>query len=346
MLLSTPIVKTPSVERLLQLWKQRYATDLSSLSLFEEPSVNSFNAAVSPIGRALTTEKLKLNALNINTQMAWLLTKSLYNYIPNLLDFSEARRITEVTFTVYSQILNIYQQQSLTTDSSTEETSNKKILNSWEIPPIEELASTLEPTLIAFQAEHTACQDWQALGFLTTQLKFTNKLIFKQLTPVEKILLCPYFKFVEEQVAIPWQRICAASHKQELDSPILILVGQVLHNSENITKRVYQQLVEGFPKYRSRSGWLTDPDIAHSTMRDLNMFQAYLCLCILEQSLRPLEQELLPLCEIVLEKVEVQWKILEQWIQILLHEIVRHVHQEYQAILLAYIQGMRQTFYK
>ncbi|WP_026733747.1 hypothetical protein [Fischerella sp. PCC 9605] len=352
MLKPAQIVKNPSVERLLKLWAQRYKMDLSSLSLFEEPSVNSFSAAASPAGRALTTTKLKLNSLNINTQMAWILTKSLYNYIPNVLDFSEARRITEITLIVYCQILNIYQQQLLSTDSLTVERlqaagyDEGNLFSVWGIPPIEELAYTLEPTLIAFQGEHTACQDWRAIGFMTTQLKFTNKLILKLLAPVEKILLCPYFKFIEEQVAIPWQRICAASVKQELDSPTLILVEQMLLASEGISKTVYSQLVEHFPNYHSRSGNLTHPDVAHSSIRDLNMFQAYLYLCILEQSLVPIEQELLPLCKIVLEKVEVKWEILEKWMQLLIDEIIRRVKPEQNAILLPYIQGMQQAFFQ
>ncbi len=347
---TTQIVKTPSVEYLLKLWSLRYKTDLSSLSLLEKSSQASFLTATSPEGRALTAAKLKMNRLSLNSQMAWIQTRLLYNYIPNVIDFSEARRITEVSLIVYDQLLSIYQQQSLTNDlpalelSQTANFNQEIFFTSWDLPEIEKLASAIEPTLIVFQKQHIVSKDWRALGFLTTQLKFTNKLILHMLTPVEKVLLQPYLKFLEEQVAIPWQRICAAGEKQELGSPLLTLVGKMLLVIEEITQTVYHQLVTMFPNHRSRSGSFNDPSVAHSSIRDLNMFQAYLWLCVLEQSLAPVEEELVHLCLMVTEKVEIKWELISVWVQLLMDEVNKFLTLEEEMILQPYTQGMVQAF--
>jgi hypothetical protein len=347
---TTDTLRTSSVERLLKLWAARYTIDLSSLPLSQQLLSTSFLEKDSPEGRVKTAAKLKGNLLDLNCQMAWLQTKALHNYIPNVLDFHEAKKITESALLVYEALLNSYQEQPLCIPSLVIEVSQtvnhleKTPLVEFGLSEIEKLAYKLEPILMAFQEQHMACKDWRALGFMTTQLKFTNKLIMNKVTPIEKILLSPYLKFIEEQVALPWQRVCAAGAKYDFNSPILALVEQMLPTTEEITRTVYSQLVALFPYHCSRSGFLTTPTVAQSSRRDLNMFQAYLWLCVLEQSLVPIEQELLNLCLMVMEKVGVKWSILKQWTQILIDEVLQHATPEQKTILLPYTQGMQQAF--
>lgn len=349
MLKSSHTVTTPSVKRLLKLWALRYKTDLSSPLLSQESFHDSLVQTALPSGRAKTAAKLKDKLLNVNSQMAWIQTKSLYNYLPNVLDFTEAKKITESVFLVYKVLLNIYQKQLLRDDSFaiklllTVKSFEHSYVDELKIITIEELASALEPILMAFQEQQMACKDWRTLGFMTTQLKFTNKLILNQVTQEEKLLLSPYLKFVEEQIAIPWQRLCVASANHDLDSPILALVEQMLPLTEKISHTVYYKLVELFPDHRSRSGFLNNPNVAQSSIRDLTMFQAYLWLCVLEESLVSLE-ELVDLCFMVMEKVEVKWGVLQKWNQILMDEVINRVKPEQKTILLPYTQGMEKAF--
>ena len=349
MLKSTHVVTTPSVKRLLKLWALRYKTDLSSPLLSQESSIGSLLQTASPSGRAKTTAKLKDKLLNVNSQMAWIQTKSLYNYLPNVLDFTEAKKITESAFILYKDLLSIYEKQLLRDDLFTIkllQTVNKfehSYIDEFKIIKIEELAYALEPILIAFQEQQMACKDWRTLGFMTTQLRFTNKLILNKVTQEEKLLLSPYLKFVEEQISIPWQRVCVASANHDLDSPVLTLVEQMLPLAEEISQTVYHTIVELFPDYRSRSGFLNNPNVAQSSIRDLTMFQAYLWLCVLEQSLVPVE-ELVDLCFMVMEKVDVKWGVLQKWNQLLMDEVINRVNPEQKAILLPYTQGMQKAF--
>ncbi|MEI2583974.1 hypothetical protein V5G28_035960, partial [Scytonema sp. PRP1] len=197
-----------------------------------------------------------------------------------------------------------------------------------------------------FQEQHLVSKDWRALGFMTTQLNFSNKLILKKLTPPEKVLLTPYLKFVEEQIAMPWHRVCAAAAKHELGSPMLTLVQQMLPVCGDVAKTVYRRLAELLPNHRSRRGGLSDPEVTYSCLRDLNMFQAYIWLCLLEQSMAPLKNELLPLCQMVIQGVQIPWEMTEKWCQVLADEMMSRVNPEQQDLLLPYIEGMQQIFFE
>lgn len=72
---------------------------------------------------------------------------------------------------------------------------------------------------MGIQEQYLISKDWRSLGFITTQINFSNALLLEQLTPIEQILISPYLTFIEEQVALPWQRICAAAVNHDLTSP-------------------------------------------------------------------------------------------------------------------------------
>lgn len=339
-------LRTPSVERLLKLWQQRYTQDLSSSFTENSSDYCSLIDAESPEGRNLTVTKLKDKILNTNCQAAWMETEKLHDYIPNVLDVNEANRITEFSFRIYRKLLEIYQQQSLQNTSSTLESTPDKRLTYVGIPDIDSLAYSLEPILLIYQEQHIASGDWRCLGFMTTQLNFTNQFILNQLEPAEKLLIQPYLKFVEEHVAIPWNRVCVAAAKHELNSPQLNLLEKMLPVAPQIAKSVYCQLVELLPNYRGRRGTLTEPGITHSSLRDLNMFQAYILLCCLEASLASMEKELLPLCIAVVEAVGIDWKLTEKWCYVLASELENYVTLEEKALLEPYTQGMKQLFFR
>jgi hypothetical protein len=278
--------------------------------------------------------------------MAWIQTKALYNYISNILDLNEARRITEFSFRVYKKLLEIYQQHSLSEEAFSTTKFETSSVCGLSISHVSELVYGLEPTLIIFQEQHQISKDWRSLGFMTSQLNFTNSLILNKLTSVEKVLLNPYLKFVEEQVSTPWQRVCHAAARYELDSPSFILVKQLFPLADEIAQAVHHRLAQSLPNHHSRRGSLTHRGVVHSCIRDITMFQAYLWLCFLTGTLSPIEQELLPLCVMVVEGVEIKWEVTEKWCQILCDEIIHRLNSQQKALLLPYLQGMQEIFFK
>jgi hypothetical protein len=351
MLLSTSNSKSPSVQRLVKLWGERYTVDVTSLCKNPKFYGELMKAAL-PEARGLTASKLLNNVIHRTKNQAQIQVKSLYEYIPDIIDSELGQRINQAAGQVYQKVLEMYQQQSglivtpITRQTTTENVYDQVSLLLSAIPNIEKLANDLEPLFLKYQDQHITANDWRVVGFLTTLFNFSNKLLINQLTAAEKILLCPYFKFVEEEVALPWRRVCAAAAKHEVGSPALTLVEQMLPMAHEITSTVYCRLLQLFPDHCSLRGGLSDPDVAHSCLRDLDMFQAYLWLSVLEESIRPVEQELVPLCVMVMPSVGVKWEMIDKWKQVLIDEIENYVHPEEKHLLLNYTQGMEQAFFE
>ncbi len=350
MLVSADTSKTPSVELLFNFWAERYTVDVSSLSKNPRFYGELMKASL-PDARALTAAKLLNNVLDRTSNQAELLAKSLYEYIPDIIDSHSGLRITQFACLVYQTLLSVYQQQSgivvtpitrlITTGGSFDAIS----LSLSAIPNISKLANELEQLLLKYQEQHVMARDWRVQGFLTTLFNFSNTLLINQLTSVEKVLLCPYFKFVEEQVAIPWQRVCVAAASHQLSSPIFTLVEHLFPLVSEISSTVYCRLLQLFPTHRSNRGGLSHPNVAHSCLRDLDMFQAYLWLSMLEEDLKSVEKELVPLCIMVMPSVGVSWEMTHQWLRLLVDEIESRVPPEHKLLLLSYTQPLEEAFF-
>ncbi|MBW4624712.1 MAG: hypothetical protein KME49_04160 [Brasilonema octagenarum HA4186-MV1] len=349
MLLPTNISKTRSVELLINLWAQRYTVDVSSLSKNPKFYGELIKAAL-PEARALTAAKLLNKVLARTTNQASIQAKSIHEYIPDIIDSHSEQRITQFACKVYQKLLKVYQQQSgiLVIPTSRETTTNddqQTTLLLHTIPNIEKLVNEMEELLLRYQEQHVMARDRRVVGFLTTLFNFINQSLISELTSVEKVLLCPYFKFIEEYVATPWVRVCAAAAKHQLGSPALTLVKQMLPMASEISSMVYCQLLELLLNHCSLRGKLGDPQVTHSCLRDLDMFQGYLWLCVLEDSLKPIEQELVPLCVMVMPSVGVKWEMTDKWKRFLVDEIESRVQLEHKPLLLHYTQGMEEAFF-
>jgi hypothetical protein len=354
MLIGSQTVSNPAVECLVDLWAERYTLDLSSVSRDQDPSLyNSLIEASLPEGRASTVSKLREALVDAKCQLASIQAKALYEYIPNVVNLSEARQLTQFAVRVYIELLKVYQQLAPTPSSVEDKQqivagmvlTNHSSLSVWGIPDVKGLAKALESVLIEYQQQYIVSKDWCTLGFLTTQFNFSNQLLLKKLSPVETILIYPYLTFLEEQVAIPWQRVCVAAAKHELNAPAITIVREMLPAALDIATTVYRQLTKLFPDYCGRRGGFEHPGVEHSCLRDLQMFQAYLWLCVLERSFAPVEKELVTLCAMVMQRVGVPWKITVQWNQLLMDEIGHRLKPEQQSYLLPYMRGMQQAFY-
>jgi len=355
MLRNTTLINNTSVERLAKLWAERYVPDLSTFS--SSRSYFAFSElleAASPEGRAQTVAKLQ-RMVEINCKCAGIQTNVIFSYIPNVVSLTESQGIARVASQVYQKVLEIYQQQLTlpallsaippreTVDLSTD-AFKSSIMPRLSLSEVKHLATAIELILLELQSQHLSASDRRTIGFMSTQFHLSAKLVLERLTAPEQLLLSPYFKFVEEQVCIPWQRVCAAATLHELNSPILALVQKLLPASQDIAKQVYNQAAQLYHNHRSRRGKLSDPAVRSSSIRDIEMFQGYLWLCALEENMTAVEEELLPLCIMVFPSINVSWELVEQLLPLLVAEIQKRLSLDEMSLLLPYTQAMQQLF--
>jgi hypothetical protein len=335
MLISTDISSTQTAQRLVQIWAQRYKPQASFATQQSIP-VETLVYTASPQGRLETVKKLHRNLLKVHCQFAATQTRKLQNYdSPKAVD--ESKDVIHWAVEIYASLLKFYQQSACASLPETIKPEGTSILDlpwvEWGVADISVLSLLLEPLLLEYQDRHQMAQDWAKVGFLTTHLNFANVAILNHLTVAEQIFLKPYFAFLEEQVAVPWQRVCTAASAHTSLSPEFRLVEQMLSLSDTIAQRVFVALTQRFARMTLRRGKLTHPGVRHSCLRDLNMFQAYFWLCVLKGDLSPVEDELVQLCSMVMPRVGVPWDMIVQWNEQLMTEITNHAEFSQQTFL-------------
>jgi hypothetical protein len=326
-----------SVKSLTKLWASRYSTDLSAFSSEAgQEAVSQIVRTSAPAGRHETVNQLK-RSLQLSCERAGLMANTLFSYIPNVVNLSDAQRIAASATRLYEQTLDFYEQQAPASASFV-------LMPSLGVRAIAQLSEDLDLALQDLRVQHLAAKDPRAIGFLSTQFHFSTQFLLDKLTPAERLLLSPYFKFLEEQVCIPWKRICEAAAEHSSHSPRLALVQQMLPRSRDIAAAVFRRIVKLNPRYQSQRGSLSDPSVTASSLRDIQMFQGYLWLSILEGSTASIEEELVPLCVMVYPTVGVTWKLAHEGVQVLIEELKFRMQPEHIEILLPYAESMQYFF--
>ncbi len=349
MLKTAKVADTAAANRLIKLWTARYLPDLSTLPVERgQFPTEALVDAASIQGRSKTVKKVR-QLLQVNCERAGLETHNLLSYIPNVVNLADARRISQSVVQVYGKTLDVYASQPppsyyLRFIDTSSTLFSKLALSSLTLPAVQTLATEIEPVLLHLQSHHLAAADSRIIGFITTSFHLSTKAILKQLTVCEQVLLSPYFKFIEEQSCIPWQRLCAAAASYPANSETIALIEQLLGQSYAIAQAVYDHALRTQPNHQSRRGGLKNRDVATSTLRDLNMFQGYLWLCVLENNMSAIEQELFPLCIAVFPSIEVQWQLVESMLKQLETEIHARISPEQSDRLRSYTQSLRQIF--
>ncbi|GAB4203879.1 MAG: hypothetical protein Fur006_58580 [Coleofasciculaceae cyanobacterium] len=341
----------------MQLWAKRYVPDLSMLRSQTSPlNVSDLSEAASSSGRAKTVAKLERLLYN-NCELAGIRTNALFTYIPKIVNLEEARRLSPCITQIYQKACSVYGKQSpslssllarpvaTTSDAATGAVHfSKTVHQEWTEPMLEQLITALEPLLGNLPEQLMLAPDRRTLGFMTTQFHFSSKLLLEKLTLAEQVLLVPYFKFVEEQVSIPWQQVCTAAAKYSPDTPPIKMVERCLPVTQEIASIVYRRTAQVYCDHRSRRGDLREVGVMNSTIRDLEMFQVYLWLCFLEKDMAALEQTLIPLCVLVFPSVGVKWELARQTIRFLVNEVIDRLEPAQRTLMLPYTQALQDMF--
>ncbi|MEM7063427.1 MAG: hypothetical protein AAF572_09720 [Cyanobacteria bacterium P01_B01_bin.77] len=329
-----------STEQLFSIWSARYL----SRSSCDAVSSYALESSASLQGRQRTVERLGKDLVQDSCRRAAIRTGDLYVH-HKILNLKETAELAQCAVLTYPVLLDFYcTHEPIIASSQSAEMSGKSSLTVFAIPEIHTLANLIEPFLAESQSDDVRSINWQTRSFLTTELNLSGKLLLNFLSPTEQILLTPYFTFLEEYVAIPWQRLCLAAADHSLISPPFKLVERMLPKVSEISLTVYTQGYERFGDYYNLRGQLDNPGVKHSSLRDLDMFQAYLWLCVLQGNLEAIEQELFVLCDLVYRGIGIPWEMVSQATIMLVTEIMKNLDSSDQNLLDPYAYGLMRAF--
>lgn len=186
--------------------------------------------------------------------------------------------------------------------------------------------------------------DPRVIGFVSMQFHYTGKHLLEKLSPAERSLMTPYLKVLDDHLYMPLRDAYEAAANHSLTSPVLLAVQRFLPISTEIAHAVCDQICQVYPNYRSYSGKLTSPGVRISSIRDVEMFQVYLCVCVLEDSVRSVQRELFPLCVMLYPQLKVSWQLVQEMLQTLRWEMHDRLRPEDMAVFLPYLHMLMDMF--
>jgi hypothetical protein len=266
------------------------------------PGLNwAANRFVEPSGDDLDT-LFFINALHAASSSAWARMESLlYDEWHQYVDQRTAA-LQLVDRAVLSQDVNDIFQRALDAHAQGLSPSDFSLDMSDPIGGLRQEYAAIEPRLI---------------GFLSTYCFYTARYLMDGLPLALRPLMGEYFDVIFDNLCIPIKRAYDVASQHAFNSPQLQVVRRLIPASRSISQQVVENAQRIYPNYRSVHGNLSDPAIRASSIRDVETFQTYLWVCILEGSLAPVEQELLPLCQMLYPRLQVSGELVRQLIHLL-----------------------------
>jgi Phycobilisome protein len=303
-----------SVQNLAPIWAKKYITNLNSVD-----DVVSLEKNLQQISDQLHS------VMRISSIKAWVSTEKLiskemerYEIDHNLID---PWQIAQDSFVVYDKAIELYSQQ---------------------LPP-EKISRELGAYISAIRAHYTA-SDVRIIGFVSLQFHYTGQLLLNYVPQSEQARLNSYFKVIDDHLYMPLQRAYQAAAAHDYKSRELGIIRQLMPMSTEIATKICDRVIELYPYYSSYSGYLTNPAIKVASIRDTEMFQMYLWVCILEKSIASVQEELFPLCLMLYPTLKVSWELVWQMIELLGNEIRDRLDEEQREIFVPYFQALWKMF--
>lgn len=331
---STPnLVNAPSHEwatgsakpsSLATLWARKYVSTVTESDRAPDSVDQSLSDFLSPDGRSHTITKLKKILTQASAQ-GWSLTETLldgeiarHGIAPDLVDpwaiAASSHKVLQKTLDAYLQAVT---PQRLS------------VLIGADLGQIRHTYTAVDPRVI---------------GFVSMQFHYTGKYLLERVSPLERSLLLPYLKVIDDHLYMPLQRAYDAAALHSLDSSALRAVQHLLPQTTAIAHAVCNQIYQLYPTYESYSGSLNSTSVRISSLRDVEMFQVYLCLCLLENSIQSVQQELFPLCVMLYPRLRVSWRLVQEMLHQLKWELHDRLERQDVSVLFPYLHTLMEMF--
>ncbi|MCC5645967.1 hypothetical protein LC607_24125 [Nostoc sp. CHAB 5824] len=186
--------------------------------------------------------------------------------------------------------------------------------------------------------------DPRVIGFISMQFHYSGQMLLNLTPPAQQPVLGAYFKVIDDHLYMPLQRAYQAAAQHAYDAPPLQAVQQLLPLCSEIAINIVKQVMQLYPGYHCYTGRLDDTNIQISSVRDTEMFQVYLWVCILENNISAVQQELFPLCVMLYPRLKVRWELVRQLIHLLGIEIRSRLEPQQAAYFVPYYESLGAMF--
>jgi hypothetical protein len=314
-----------NVHSLAALWARKYYVSVTTEDEQSSPkTTDNLKEVTSKEGRERTAQKLMQN-LNLASAQAWSLTETLlseeirrHGINPDLINPLEIAADTRVLF---QKVLDAYAERATP----------------------RRLSVIVGKDFGRVRQKYTSV-DRRAIGFVSMQFHYTGQKLLEWLSPTEQMLWMPYLKVMDDHMYMPLQAAYEAAANHPFDSPALSAVQHLLPVSSKIAVSVCNQICRLHPTYSTYSGLLSNPTVKTASIRDVEMFQVYLCLCVLEDDIRSVQQELFPLCVMLYPRLKVSWRLVQDMLKTMGWDMHDRLSANDMAIFLPYLRTLTEMF--
>ncbi|AFZ03946.1 hypothetical protein [Calothrix sp. PCC 6303] len=336
-------------------WGKKYLHNIDpTLSRDDTTDGNNIKELISSTGREKTKEKL-MASLRLVSIQAWnqveiLLIKEVerYHINPQLIEpweiISDCYKIYEKTLEIYYQQAPLRQLSMIMRLAREGEPLYQKALGIYteQVIPTQ-LTAAIRSQVGTLRKKYTKV-DSRIIAFVSMQFHYTSKILLQMLSPLERPIVESYFRVIDDHLYMPLERAYEAAAQHDYNSQALGAVQQLLPASTEIAKTITQRITELYPNYRSKSGILSETAIQASSIRDVEMFQIYLWLAVLEGDVSAIQQELFPLCLMIYPTLKIEWELIRQMLYLLGQEICDRLTHKHLEIVMPYYQVLWHMF--
>jgi hypothetical protein len=316
---------TLATTSLAKQWAKKYLQKLIDPDdIWDASSKGTRSVSGDAEGRSLTAQRLLQSIRGTNLQ-AWTKTETLLS--------KEVRRhgidyklidpyaIAQDVYHVYEKALSAYAEQ---------------------LTP-QRLCIFIASDIGSIREKYTSV-DARVIGFVSMQFHYCGQLLLESVSPQEQTILGSYFKVIDDHLYIPLHRFYDIAAQYDYDSPVLESIRELLPPSSEIARKTAMRMLELYPNYHCYSGSLSDPTVMISSIRDVEMFQVYLWICVLERSVAAIQQELFPLCVMLYPPLKVQWELVRQMLHSIGVELQNRLRPQQRSLFMPYFQSLWDLF--
>ncbi len=314
-----------NIHSLAALWARKYYISVTEeYDAQQTKKSQSLKEVTSKEGRACTAQTLMKN-LNLASAKAWSKTETLLSEQIRRHDLNpdsiNPLEIAADTRYLFQKVLDAYSERITAQRAS--------VYVGKDFGQVRQKYTSIDP---------------RAIGFVSMQFHYTGQILLEWLSSEEQVLWMPYLKVMDDHMYMPLRAAYEAAAKHNDDSPPLLAVQHLLPISSKIARNVCSQVCRLHPAYQTYSGSLSEIVVRTASIRDVEMFQVYLCLCALEKDMGAVQRELFPLCVMLYPSLKVKWRLVQDMLQTMGWEMHKHLSPEDVASFLPYLRTLTEMF--